>query len=521
MNWTHPLLLTRIRNKDVRKNLVTAFKPALAAASSLVLLATLVGCAIKPDPLTESERQQQIRDDKVAMYRNQPPASAPVTLEEAMARALKYNLDNRLKMMEQALAHHQLDIANFNLLPQLTANAGYVTRDNIYGSSSQDLATGQQSLVPSTSLDKTYRTADLSFSWNILDFGVSYYQAHQQADQALILEQRRRKVVQVLLQQVRQAYWQAVGAQQLEDKIDTVMKEAEKALTDSRTIEQERLRSPLDSLGYQRQMLDIIRQLEAVRDELVQAKPRLASIMNLPPGSDFKLAAPGQLQTPQLATDLNQMEELALLHRPELIEAQYQERISVLETRKAIARLFPGIEFGAGTHYDSNSFLVNNDWNSASLRISWNLLNIFNIGNTRDAAKAQVEVARSQRLALNMAVLTQVHVSYRDYLSRKHQFERSTDMFGVDQRILGHTRNAARSSADSRLQEIRASASALISELRLYQSYGALQSAYGQTLATLGVDLLPQQLPGDDLASVQQAVTQAQREADQRFSRKQ
>src|SRR5690606_29006486 len=111
----------------------------------------------------------------------QPPASAPVTLEEAMARALKYNLDNRLKMMEQALAHHQLDIANFNLLPQLTANAGYVTRDNRYGSSSQDLATGQQSLVPSTSLDKTYRTADLSFSWNILDFGVSYYQAHQQA----------------------------------------------------------------------------------------------------------------------------------------------------------------------------------------------------------------------------------------------------------------------------------------------------------------------------------------------------
>jgi len=295
------------------------------------------------------------------------------------------------------------------------------------------------------------------------------------------------------------------------------MKEAEKALSDSRTAEQERLRSPMDSLNYQRQMLDIIRQLEAVRDELAQAKPRLASIMNLPPGSSFTLASPGQLQAPVISTDLNQMEELALLNRPELVEAQYQERISVLETRKAIARLFPGIEFTAGAYYDSNSFLVNNDWNAASLRVSWNLLNLFNIQNTRDAAEAQVEVARSQRLALNMAVLTQVHVTYRDYVNRKHQFERSVDIFGVDQRILGHTRNATRSSADSRLQEIHAGASALISELRLYQSYGALQSAYGQTLATLGVDLLPDKLSDDDLATVQKAVSTAQQEATQRF----
>jgi len=492
-------------------------KPLTNAISSLILVTALAGCAVHPQKLTDEERQRQIQDDKVAMYQEQEAATAPITLNEAMARALKYNLDNRLKLMEEALANHQLDIANFNLLPKLTADAGYTSRDNENGSSSQDLATGQQSLVPSTSTDKTYHTADLSFSWNVLDFGVSYFQAKQQADQVLILEERRRKVVQVMLQQVRQAYWQAVGAQQLETKITQAMQQAESALKDSRTIEQERLRSPLDSLNYQRQMLDIIRQLEAVRDELIAAKPRLASIMNLPPGQDFKLAEPGALQTPQIATALPQMEEIALFNRPELVEAQYQERISVQETHKAIARLFPGVEFNVGAYYDSNSYLVNDKWNAAGARVSWNLLNVFNIGNTRDAAKAQVEVAHSQRLALDMAVLTQVHVSYLDYVNRKHQFERSSDMFDVDTRILGHARNATRSSADSKLQEIRANASTLISELRLYQSYGALQSAYGQILATLGVDLLPQQLQKDDLASVRNAVAQAQTQADQRF----
>jgi hypothetical protein len=87
-----------------------------------------------------------------------------------------------------------------------------------------------------------------------------------------------------------------------------------------------------------------------------------------------------------------------------------------------------------------------------------------------------------------MAVLTQTQVAYRDYLGRKRQFELALELDGIDQKILGHTRNAARNDTQGKLQEVRASASALISELRRYQTYGALQGAYGQMLATLGID---------------------------------
>jgi len=493
----------------------TSIRPA--HLSALALIAVLTGCAVAPHPITTAERKDQIVTDKTAMFAGQDAITAPITLEDAIARALKYNLDNRLKLMEEALSARQLDVANFNLLPKLTANAGYSTRNNEYGSSSMDLATGKQSLVPSTSQDKNHTATDLTFSWNILDFGVSYFQAKQQADQGLILQERRRKVVQTMVQQVRQAYWQAVGAQLLENKINEVMDGAENALSSSRTIEQERLRSPLESLNYQRQMLDILRQLESIRDELTQAKPRLAALMNLPPNADFNVTIPGELDVPNITATLGTMEEWALLNRPELMEASYNERISVLETRKAIARLFPGIEFSASTNHDTNSFLVNNQWNATGVRIGWNLMNVFNIGNTKGLAKAQLDVAQNQRMALSMAVLTQVHVAYRDYLGRKHQYERNADMFNVDQRILTHTQNAANNSADSRLQEIRASASALMSELRQYQSYGALQSSYGQILATLGVDLLPKALPGNDLPTLSQAIKQAEATADNNF----
>jgi len=479
--------------------------PSRALLAAMIALA-FTGCAIHPKAFSPEERQASVSADRLAMFARQEPVQGSITLEEAMARAIKYNLDHRLKLMEEAVSQRQLDLSRTELLPRLVAMAGYTVRDNDAASSSRDVVTGAQSLVPSVSSDRERRTADLGLSWNVLDFGVSYYQAHQQADRYLVAQERRRKVLHLLMQQTRQAYWQAVGAQQLESKIEPVLQLARQALTDSRKVETERLRSPLEALTYQRQLLDIVRQLEAVRDELQQAKPRLASVMNLEPGRPFSVVPGDELSVPRVSLPTARMEEAALLQRPELVEAQYSERIGLLETRKAMARLLPGLELNFGGHYDSNSYLVNNQWWDAGLRVSWNLLNVLNAGKIRGLAQAQLEVAQQQRLALNMAVLTQVHIAHLEYLARVRQYEMTQDMNSVEQRILQHTRNAASASAQGKLEEIRASATAMMSELRLYQTYGAMQGAYGQMIATLGLDPLPQSVSGHDLKTLGEAV---------------
>lgn len=480
------------------------FKPLYLTLAVLAL----AGCAVSPKPIDIDERRAALSGERAELFQAQEPLNGPVSMSEAMARAIKYNLDHRVKLMEEALAEKQFDLSRTDLLPRLTAAAGYSVRDNENGSSSRDLATGRQSLVPSTSTDKDRTTADLGLTWNVLDFGVSYYQAQQQADRILLAQERRRKTVHLVLQQVRQAYWQAVGAQQLAGKIGPVLKEARKALADSRKIEAEKLQAPLETLNYQRQLLDIIRQLETIHSELSQASPRLASLMNLEPGKPLTLAVPSQLVAPQIRMPLEKMEETALLQRPELMEARYNERISLAETRKAVARLFPGVEFSVGAHYDSNSFLVNNDWRDFGLRVSWNLLNLLNASKIRGAAQAQQEIATRQRMAVSMAVLTQTHVAYRDYLGRLRQYELNDEADDVEQRILVHTRNATQSSAQGKLHEIRAATSALMSELRRYQSYGMLQGAYGQMLATLGMDALPPTLDSHDLVAVRKAVSE-------------
>lgn len=481
----------------------------LAAALATVVLG---GCAIHPRPITDDERKAAMQADAQAMFGEQEPVAAPITLDEAMARALKYNLDHRVKMMEEALAQRQLDLANFDLLPQLTAAAGYTSRDNVLASSSQDIVTGQQSLVPSTSSQRQATRADLGFSWNILDFGVSYYTAQQQADRVLATAERRRKVVQLLMQQTRQAYWQAAGAQKLQGQIEPLLAQARQALDDSHAIETKGLSDPLQSLGYQRELLSLVLQLESIRDELAQAKPKLASIMNLPPGKPFELAPPDALDTPTLAIAPEAMEETALLHRPELIEANYNERIGLNETHKALAKLLPGVQLSVGAHYDSNDFLVNNSWRDAGVQVSWNLLNLLNAKNIKGAAKAQYELAREQRLALNMAVLTQVHVAWIDYDSRRQQFELTRDLNDVEQRILEHTRNATNANAQGKLAEIRAATSALMSELRLYQSYAAYQGAYGQMIASLGLDPVPNAVAGHDLPTLEKAIADTEKQ---------
>jgi outer membrane protein TolC len=481
--------------------------PAFSKSTfSLLLMLALSGCAVTTSPISASETVDLITSERSELVKDQEGLSGPLTLNEAMARALKYNLDFRVKTMEEALSQRQFDLSKSDLLPKLTLQAGYSSRDNENASSSKNVSTGAQSLVPSTSQDTSRSSVDLGLTWNVLDFGVSYYQAQQQSDRVLAAQERRRKSVHLVMQQVRPAYWQAVGAQVLEKKVQEVLADARKALLDSRRIESEKLISPFETLSYQRQLLELIRQLEAINDELAQAKPRLASLMNMEPGRNFVLQAPVGLETPKLAVSMERMEETALMKRPELMEARYNERISVTEARKAIAKLYPGVEFYAGPHYDSNSFLVNNNWRDAGLRVSWNLFNILNASAIKQTAEAQKELASKQRLALSMAVLTQTHVAFREYKGKLNQFELSDELDGVEQKLLGYAKNATRSDYQGKLQEVRASASALMSELRKYQSYGALQGAYGQVLATLGLDPLPETINSHDLNAVRDAV---------------
>ena len=180
-------------------------RPALLVAACFTV--ALSGCgSLAPVPFEQQEIKARVTQDRVQMYAEQEPVTGAITFHEAAARALKYNLDYKLKLMESALSRSLHDVSTYEMLPRVVAGAGYAWRNNDSGGTSVGIEDGQVSLRPSTSQERERTLSNLTFSWSVLDFGVSYYRAQQKADQVLMAEERRRKVAQNVLQDVRNSY---------------------------------------------------------------------------------------------------------------------------------------------------------------------------------------------------------------------------------------------------------------------------------------------------------------------------
>ncbi|OHC29979.1 MAG: transporter [Pseudomonadales bacterium RIFCSPLOWO2_12_59_9] len=479
--------------------------------ASLLALA-ISGCAVTSQPIDRSTSEQRAKSDLSSMFKDQEPLSGPLTLHDAMARAVKYNLEGRLKVMEEAMAQRQVDLATFDMLPRMALSAGYAGRDNVSGSSSESVKTGTQSLEPSTSQDRNRRVADLTMVWNVLDFGVAYVSAKQQGDQRLIVQERRRKVVHTIIQDVRSAYWRAVAAERLLKQIDNLMVRVDQARDNSQHLSEQRIGDPIQALSYQRALIEATRQLEDQRRALSLAKTELAALINLPMGSDLTLATSDDYRVPTLKVDMALLEQEALANRPELREQDYQARISAAETRKAMLRLLPGLEFSAGGHYDSNSFLVNQSWADYGVKVTWNLFNVLSGPAAIDVAKAGEQVVQVRRQAMSMAILAQLYVANANFNEAQRQFHTSQELSGLDSQIAEQLRNRYKAQSIGELELIQGELNALQADLRRDLAYAELRNSYGQLFASIGLDPLPDQVSSTNVQAIANAL--ASREAD-------
>lgn len=475
-----------------------------------VSLATLVlaGCSVTPEQITLTEHEARVANDIGKLYANQEKISEPITMYDAMARALKYNMDNRLKVMEEALASQQLTVAKMGLLPDLTANAGYSGRSKPDASRSANLDTNQRGGSYSYSDDEHGRTADLGLSWNVLDFGLSYIRAKQVSDQFMITQERRRKVVHNIVQDVRSAYWNALSAQRLLKKIEPFQAKVDRALERSQEISDARLRPALETLQYRRNLLETLQQLKGLRTALIAAKTQLATLMNVAPGTEFELQDNDEVfSIPEVKVGLKDLEETALINRPELREEAYQSRISAQDVTRAMINMIPGLSINYKQNYDSNSFNKSQNWADWGVSISYNLLEKFTEGPAAiKQAEDQLQVVETRRLALSMAVLSQLHISYANFQQMKEEFVTSVDLHDVYRGILRETRNVSDTQTEGDLRLIEAELNSLIAEVRRDVSYADMLNAAGRIFVSVGADPLPDSVADHSIDTLSEAL---------------
>jgi outer membrane protein TolC len=319
-------------------------------------------------------------------------------------------------------------------------------------------------------------------------------------------EERRRKVVQNVLQDVRNSYWRALGAQKLIGRVDALLVRVNKALDNARRIEREGLMPRGEVLAYQRALLDAVNLLTLRRQDLELARAELSALMSMPPNMAYTLAEQAELALPPVPTNLEELEQLALERRPEIMEEWYRKRVTENDIKAAKILLWPSLSVDAGLQYDSNRFNYNSNWTDVGVRLSWNILKLTQYPALKEAHKNQNATDDMRRMALSMAVLTQIRVGIQRYGLSLAELNYSEESLRVDQRLLNFAGAAARSKTGSELEVIRTEARALLSEYQRYASYSNAQAAWGRVYNSVGLDVLPETIDSHDLKALASAM---------------
>lgn len=463
----------------------------MGVVQAALVMCCVAGCAMTPVPLTTEERELIGKDARQRLFADQEKPADKLTLSDATARAIKYYADYRLRNLEEVLNAAQLDVARFDLLPRITASAGYTTRNNDsfgFGFSPN----GSVATNPSASSERTRDTLNLGLSWSVLDLGVGYFRAKQQADQTLIARERRHKAVQLVVQDVRRAWYRAEAAQRLLPDVDKLLSDLENALERTRLIESRKLLPPAQVVSLRRSMLELEQQISFRRQELTQANLELAALLNIAPGTPISLSSVPMesRKVLDITAEFDKLDAAALARRPELAEEGYKARISDAEAKKGLLAVVPNLSFDLGLSYDSNRFLVNNTWSTAGLNVVMNLVKVFSIPALNRSAEAQRQVDDARRLAMAMAILTQTRIAAVRYSLVAHEYGVWVEAAQDDAEMVKLMSASALSGIDSEIELIRARSRSIISTINRDLSYANLQATIGQLFQSLGYDVV-------------------------------
>ena len=322
-----------------------SFPVRIAAIGAACLM--LAGCAVEPQPLSPEERDRRTVSDLRLLRDIEFVPTAPITLNEAIARAVSFNLERRVKEIEREISEAELETKNYDMLPALEVNAARNTTSEALTSTD----------------DPQTRTASAGVTWNVLDLGVSYARAKQSADKALIARENERKALQDIARDVRTAYWRAAGAQRLMDQVETLSQNIQVAMRESREMERMGANDVVKSVAYRREIVESVREALTIQRELREARGELSKLLNIRPGVDFTLAGVSlDANMPALPMSLPEMETHAIANRPEIRVEDYNERISEWQAREALFDMLPGLKVSAAKNYSSDAFNLAPNW---------------------------------------------------------------------------------------------------------------------------------------------------------------
>lgn len=462
----------------------------LASVSLFALI--LGGCSVHPKPFTESEDIARAVSDHKTVKNNLTVVTGKLSLPRAVALALANNYDIEMSRLEVSQSDKQLDLAWRAMLPQITAGSGFDQRSNYNSAASRSQQTGIQSLESSYSEQRDHGTGYGNFEWNVLDVGISYVNALEQANKEMIARERSRRAYNNIIRKTQNDYWRASVAERVLPHLQGMIDQAEAMIVASKSAMDQHLQDPTILMDEQQALLQEIRQLQKAKIDLASAQLDLATDIHAAQGSSYTLSSSLSDFTPVSFNGLMpQLETLALAKRSDIRTEAYQQRIDREEIDKAIIKMMPGIGAIGNGNFDSNSLLYHNLWAQIGIHATYNIMSLVNGPATISLAKGDVKISELRRINLGIAAISQLNLAVAQYQLNADNLKTTKHLYEVGRQMTDVAEKTNRAGLESRSDSIRYQSLAMITDITYNTALAQLQSDLANIYAETGVDLVP------------------------------
>ncbi|MBQ6597662.1 MAG: TolC family protein, partial [Lentisphaeria bacterium] len=459
---------------------------AIAIFAGILLVISAAGC----------KTEQNYRDDRAenanlhfhqAKYRELP--GEKFTLNQCIEIALKNNLQARISELELEVQNEFQTAEALGMLPQLNINNNFTARSNTPASSSEKLVATGRTYGASYSEDRVINYFNIDLMFSILDFGLAYFNTRQQADRAVMTKFRNERAAQNLIFDVVRAYFRVAAAQRAQQLTSTLIEQCRVRYDQIYKLSQDRKITPARAFEESRRFMDMEKRLTAYERTYESACVELRTLMGYYPNSMIMVDESPLDHIPEFnfLPPMIYLEQIAILQRPELYEADIQKHINILELRKTILLMFPNVRIYADWSNSNNTFLYNKSWWELGLRAAYNLLRLpQNIARAR-AYDKQIDTEEFRAYAQAVAVMAEVRIAHSNMIAAKMRFDKDAKIFEAYSEQLQamlKTRAASGSVAELALDHIRlettqAQIDKLASQGEYYVSYYRLLNILG------------------------------------------
>lgn len=460
---------------------------------------SLQNCAIGPDPIKPSERLQAI-DARLRDLHKTPRPVTQISLSESIARAVRYNLSTRVQAYQAVLENTQIDLANMAMMPDLLSNSGYRFRNPEYQSRGPN---GSQATIAE---QQNRRLQDLTFSWSLLDFGLSYFRARQQSDRAMIAIEQERKTRHQIVQDTIIAWYRAQAERNIREEYDPILIRVNKAINQAKQIESLRIQEPMEALGYQREVLDTIQNIESWKKDLAGSEYTLATMIGLESEPGI-ITGEEDINISSANLKRSKLQGAAITKRADIEIALYETRISNREALIALLELAPIPSFTLGNNYDSNSYLVYNQWMSLGGQVAANVAKLARFPAVNSLNKERSDLARQKAVAVLSAAFLQVDIALAQLIELEKYQKTSEEALKVSTRIAEQVHAASMAHQIGELQVVKEDLRAFLSKVRRDIAKNEEKSAGARLMASVGVDFA--QSANDDIPAAARQIRSA------------